>query len=125
ASATVLRCKGQALSWMGCLARDRQAEARRPKPSLSSAPRLAAGGCGRGFGPGGGGWLLLAFHLRQALLECRHQVYHGSEFLGLLDGGHFSAFELGFDQLLQVLLEGVFVLLGIPLVCQRFNQLVR
>jgi hypothetical protein len=53
--------------------------------------------CTRGF--------LLAFHLREALLQRGHQIDHGSQFLRLFDFRHFSAFELGFDQFLQVFLE--------------------
>src|SRR5215469_16075065 len=60
--------------------------------------------------------LLLAFHLRKALLQGRHEIHHGRQFLRPFYFGNLSALEFGLNQFLQVFLERIFVLLGIPLV---------
>src|SRR3984893_4221913 len=93
--------------------------------SLTSAPRLAPSSDGPRLRLGSSCWFFLAFHLRQALLESRHKVYDRGEFRGLLARRHFSAFEFCLDQLLQVLLKTVSIFLRVPLISERFDQLVR
>ena len=48
----------------------------------------------------------------------------GASLFGCSTASHFPAFKLGFDQLFQVVLEGVVVLLRIPLPGERFDELV-
>ena len=93
-----------------------QGQLRRTGVSAPHAPlRLASRLFARRSFPRRRGWLLLAFHLRQALLERGHQIHHRSKFLRLFHFGDRAAFKFGLDQLFQILLEGVVILFRIPL----------
>src|SRR5580693_3760730 len=78
-----------------------------------------------GFVDGRRSRLFLPFHLSQALLERRHEVNHRGELLRFLYFRNLAAFQLGLDQVLEIVLEAVVIFLGLPLGCQRFNQLMR
>src|SRR5271167_788786 len=87
--------------------RSPKAEARKPKPEARpSTPARLRGS--RRIRASRSRRLFLAFHLRQAQLQGSHQVDYRSQLLRLLHFGHFPAFELGLDQLLQIFLEIVF-----------------
>src|ERR1700693_2370169 len=92
---------------------------------LPSVPRLSSSRRRRSLRLGRGCRFLLAFHLGEALLQGGHQIHHRSQLLRFFYCGHFSTLELGLNQLLQVFLEVVFILLRIPFIRQRLDQLVR
>src|SRR5437016_11775681 len=69
--------------------------------------------------------LLLAFHLRQTLLERIHQIHHRRGLLWLLHAYHVFAFEVRLNQLFDVRFECVVILLWLPVSSKRLHQLVR
>ncbi len=63
-------------------------------------------------------------HLRQAFLKCSHKVNHWSKLSGFLDSRDLTPFHVGLDKLLEIILEGIVILLGLELSGERLDQLM-
>src|SRR2546427_1401656 len=72
-----------------------------------------------------GCWLLLAFHLSQALFQSGHEIHHRSELFRLFDFRYLAAFQLGLDQVLEIVLKFIVIFFRFPVGCKGLDQLVR